>query len=103
MKKSEDKLVSLLKEINENHQTKIDQQLSDHQTKMDQQLSSLFLFGFVSGFIFSYTGLMGFIVGFSSGLIIRNNFSKKSYDTIEMITDVFFNILNKVKVILNFK
>ena len=103
MTKTEDKLISLIKEINETHQIKIDKQLSDHQTKMDQQLSSLFLFGFVSGFIFSYTGLMGFIIGFLSGLIIRNSFSKKSYDTIEKITDIFCNILHKAKVMLNIK
>jgi hypothetical protein len=103
MTKSDDKLKALLKEINEDHQTKIDKQIYDHQTKIDQQFSGIFLFGFLSGVVFSYTGLMGFVVGFSTGLVIRNSFSKKSYETIENVTDIFFNILNKTKVMLNVK
>jgi hypothetical protein len=103
MTKADDKLKSLLKEINEDHQTKIDQQLSGHQTKIDQQLSGIFLFGFLSGVVFSYTGFMGFVVGFSTGLVIRNSFSKKSYETIEKVSDIFFNILNKAKIMLNVK
>ena len=92
MTKSEDKLKILLKEINE-----------DHQIKIDQQISGIFLFGFLSGVVFSYTGLMGFSVGFSTGLVIRNSFSKKSYETIEKVTDIFFNMINKAKVMFNVK
>ena len=92
MTKSEDKLKILLKEINE-----------DHQVKIDQQIYGIFLFGFLSGVLFSHTGLIGFSVGFLTGLVIRNSFSKKSYETIEKITDIFSNMLNKAKVMFNVK
>jgi|LakMenEpi03Aug12_release.lakeMendotaPanAssembly.Ray.scaffolds.fasta_scaffold202812_1 hypothetical protein len=90
MTKSEDSLKKILNEINE-----------EHQIKIDNQIYGIFLFGFISGYIFSYTGFMGFFIGLLTGLVIRNTFSKKSYETIEKISDIFYSMLNKAKNFIN--
>jgi hypothetical protein len=86
MTKSEDTLKKILNEINE-----------EHQKKIDNQIYGIFLFGFLSGYIFSHTSFLGFFFGFLTGLVIRNTFSKKSYETIEKVSNIFTNMLDKAK------
>ena len=90
MTKSGDSIKKILNEINE-----------EHQKKIDGQIYGIFLFGFLSGIIFSYTSFLGFFIGFLTGLVIRNNFSKQSYEFIEKISILSKNMLDKVKMMIN--
>jgi len=86
MTKMEDRVRTLLTTLND-----------EHQKKIDQQISGIFLFGFMAGIIFSYTSTLGYIAGFLTGVVVRNNFSKKSHEFVEKSVDNFYNIFNKAK------
>lgn len=88
----EDRVKTLLTNMND-----------EHQQKIDQQISGIFLFGFLAGIVFSYTSILGYSAGFLTGVIIRNSFSKKSQEFIEKCIDIFYNIYNKAKIMLNIK
>jgi uncharacterized membrane protein required for colicin V production len=90
MTKMEDRVKTLLSTMNDKHQKKI-----------DQQISGIFLFGFMTGIVFSYTGILGYIAGFLAGVVVRNSFSKKSQEFVEKSVDTFYNVFNKAKTVLN--
>lgn len=92
MSKTEERLKKVLTEIN-----------NDHKNKIDQQIYGIFLCGFMTGVIFSYTSLLGYSAGFITGIIINNNFSNKFNEYIENINYIFSNSLNKMKTLLNIK
>lgn len=48
--------------------------LSDHRTKVNNDIFGMIMFGFILGVFFSYTNLLGIIVGFILGIITAGKF-----------------------------
>ena len=92
MSKIEERLKSVLNEIN-----------TEHKQKIDQQIYGIFLFGFMMGIMFSYTSLLGYSSGFVTGVIVSNNFPKKLQERIEDLNYIFSNIFNKMKTMIHLK
>ena len=82
----EDKLKNILITLN-----------NEHEKKINEQISGIFLFGFMIGIIFSYTGFLGYSSGFITGIVLRNHFSKQISEFMEKTNYVYYIIIKKVK------
>lgn len=90
MTKMEDRLKLIIQETNK-----------DHQEKIEKQISGIFLFGFMIGIIFSYTGFLGYTAGVITGIMMKNKFSRESYSFIEQKIQIFYTIPSQIKKMLN--
>ena len=78
----------------------LDEKHLESQNKLNNQINGIFLFGFISGIIFSYCNLIGYIGGFFLGIIIRNNLTKKTEKIIENSLKLFCDSLEYGKKML---
>lgn len=78
----------------------LDEKYIESQNKLNSQINGIFLFGFISGIIFSYSNIIGYIGGFFLGIIIRNNLSKKTEKIIENSLKLFCDSLEYGKKML---
>ena len=78
----------------------LDEKHIESQNKLNSQINGIFLFGFISGIIFSYSNIIGYIGGFFLGIIIRNNLSKKTEKIIENSLKLFCDSLEYGKKML---
>ena len=90
MTKMEDRIKIMMTEMQETHKKYI-----------DDRISGIFLFGFVMGLVFSYTGIIGFVCGVATGIVLARKFPQKALRTTENTTSVFYNAFNQAKHFMN--
>ena len=95
------KTIEKLKGLLDDHHKTIVNTNDKNKVQLEQRITSVFLFGFIIGIIFSYTSIIGFMAGFLTGVVVRNNLSKRTHDFIENIINIFFGIFNNIKNSLN--
>lgn len=61
--------------------------LSDHRNKINNDIFGMIMFGFILGVFFSYTNLLGIIIGFILGIITAGKF-EDSENILCMITSI---------------
>lgn len=82
----EERIKVMMKEMNDAHSEYI-----------DERISGIFLFGFIMGLVFSYTGIIGFVCGVATGIVLARKYPKTALRTTENTTGVFFNAFAQAK------
>lgn len=85
----ERRIKMMLKEMNDAH--------------IDGQLSGIFLFGFIMGIVFSYTGIIGFTCGIATGIVLARKYPDSVLNTTEKTSSVFYNAFTQAKLFMNRK
>ena len=71
----------------------------EHAQRIDDRISSVFLFGFVTGVFFAYSGIMGFITGIIAGAVITRKFPDVAYSRVNRVVDIVSYIFrNKIEI-----
>lgn len=72
----EDRLKTILKQMNE-----------EHSRKIDSKIMNVFYLGFVMGTVFAYAGFTGFFTGIITGVIICRKFPEETEKKEERFID----------------
>lgn len=75
----------------------LDDNLNAHIDVVNQKVSGMFFYGMMSGIILSYSGLLGYISGIGTGILIATQYKYISYQITENAGTIFQTILNKIK------
>ena len=71
----------------------------EHSQKIDDRISSIFLFGFVTGVFFAYSGMLGFATGVVAGCVITRKFPDEIYSRVNRVVELVSSIYqNKIEI-----
>ena len=75
----------------------LDAYMEKHKNYVGEKTTGIFLYGFMSGVVFSYSGLLGYIFGIGTGAFLANNLKKYRCLIIDFIMIRFSSIINIAK------
>jgi hypothetical protein len=79
----------------------IKQLFEEHHKKnidlINDKISGIFLYGVIVGIIVSYSGLLGYVAGVGSGIILANKFSIITNQVNIGSSNIFDNIITQIK------
>jgi hypothetical protein len=53
------------------------------------------------GLVFSYTGIIGFVSGIATGIVLARKYPEKALETTENTANVFFNAFTQARQYIN--
>ena len=79
--------------LEENIKKKVDEYMNNNIQNINENIGGIFLYGFITGVIASYSGLLPYFAGISSGIILV-----KKYDYVaSYVVENFVNIFQYIK------
>lgn len=80
--------------------TLFEDRFTEQQNALNKQSQTIFLCGFLSGVLFSYTGVVGFLVGVISGLALKHMSSETADSGLAAFTTKCQNMVDYVRKVL---
>ena len=73
----------------ENIQKKVDEYMNNNIHKINENIAGIFLYGFITGIIASYSGLLPYFAGISSGIILVKKYDYIACYIVENCVNIF--------------
>ena len=80
-----------------------DNKFDKHLNEINNNISGIYLFGVFTGVIISYTGFIGYFLGFSSGMIVSQKYGYITTTITHKMRSTIDNITNQVNKQINKK
>lgn len=80
-----------------------DKKFDRHLNEINENISGIFLFGVFTGIIISYTGFIGYFLGFTSGMITSHKYGYITTTITKKIMAIIDNVTNQVNKQINKK
>jgi hypothetical protein len=75
----------------------LDDNLDERVKIINESFSGVFLYGFISGIIMSYSGFLGFFFGIGTGILISKKYKYISSQITEKASYLFQTVIDKAK------
>ena len=75
----------------------LDSQLEQQLSTINERVAGVFLYGFISGVIMSYSGFLSYFAGIGTGVLITKKYEYISYQITEKASYLFQNGVNMYK------
>lgn len=75
----------------------LDNQLEQQLSTINKRVAGVFLYGFISGVIMSYSGFLSYLAGIGTGVLIAKKYEYISYQITEKASYLLQNSVNMYK------
>jgi len=74
----------------------MDENLQQHIEIVNDRVGGVFFYGVIVGIVISYSGLLGYVAGVGTGVVLATKYKFIAYQISERGSDLFQNILKNI-------